>query len=132
MKIGEDIIMTKAIFKFNSGHGALCCSGCNIIIKEAYRFSDEEMAAMKGEGELEAQYCEECMNKNKLTDKEWVELTKEWCKRYKGGKHQRAGQAYMNALFKVNKRLHDKISGTENDCFYDENKIINFIRFLNK
>ena len=51
---------TKAIFKFNSGRGSLCCSGCNIIIKEAYRFSDEEMSAMKGEGELEAQYCEKC------------------------------------------------------------------------
>ena len=51
---------TKALFKFNSGAGALCCSKCNVIIKTAYQFSDEEMSAMKGEGELEAQYCEKC------------------------------------------------------------------------
>ena len=50
----------QAIFKFNSGAGALCCSSCNVIIKTAYQFSDEEMAAMKGEGELEAQYCDDC------------------------------------------------------------------------
>ncbi len=54
--------MSKAIFKYNSGVGALLCSECRIILKEAYRFSDQEMAAMKGEGELEAQYCEDCEN----------------------------------------------------------------------
>ena len=52
--------MKKAIFKFNNRHGALLCSECRVILKEGYRFSDEEMSAMKGEGELEAQYCKEC------------------------------------------------------------------------
>lgn len=124
--------MSKAIFKFNNGNGAILCSGCRVIIKEAKDFTSEETAKMLGEITLESQYCEECMNKNKLTDKEWVSLIKEWCKQYDGGKHQRAGQAYMNALFEVNRRLYDIISGTESDCFYDDTKIINFIRFLNK
>jgi len=68
---------------------------------------------------------------NKLTDKEWVELTKEFCKQYDGGKHQRAGQAYMNALFVVNRDSYYKITQTDADCFYNDNKIINFIKFLN-
>jgi len=57
---GENEVENKAIFKFNNSHGALLCSGCRVILKEGYRFSDEEMAAMKGEGELEAQYCNTC------------------------------------------------------------------------
>ena len=60
----ENEVENKAIFKFNNRHGALLCSGCRVILKEGYRFSDEEMAAMKGEGELEAQYCKKCEDKN--------------------------------------------------------------------
>ena len=56
-------VKNKAIFKFNNRRGALLCSGCSIILKEGYRFSDEEMAAMHGEGELEAQYCKKCDEK---------------------------------------------------------------------
>ncbi|MBC8437154.1 hypothetical protein H8D85_02400 [bacterium] len=67
----------------------------------------------------------------KLTDKEWTELIKEWCKQYDGGKHQRPGQAYMNALFIIKPGLYSQLTETENDCFYDDNKIINFIRRLN-
>ena len=50
----------KAIFKFNNNHEALLCSGCRVILKDACWFSDEEMAAFQGEGELEAQYCNKC------------------------------------------------------------------------
>ena len=60
-------LVNKAIFKFNrrTPHGALLCSGCRVILKEGYRFSDEEMAAMHGEGELEAQYCKKCEDKKR-------------------------------------------------------------------
>jgi hypothetical protein len=56
--------MTKAIFKYNSGHGALLCSRCRNILKVRYEFTDEEISAVKGEGELEAQYCKKCEDKN--------------------------------------------------------------------
>ena len=57
---GENEVENKAIFKFNNSHGALLCSGCRVILKDGYRFSDEEMAAFQGFGELEAQYCNTC------------------------------------------------------------------------
>ena len=63
-------LMNKAIFKFNNRLGALLCSGCSIILKEGYRFSDEEMAAMHGEGELEAQYCKKCEDKYEIIKSE--------------------------------------------------------------
>ena len=53
-------VENKAIFKFNNSHGALLCSGCRVILKDGYRFSDEEMAAFQGTTELEAQYCNMC------------------------------------------------------------------------
>lgn len=66
---------------------------------------------------------------NKITDKEWVSLTKLMIDFvYKG---QRIGQSYMNALFIVNKRIYEKITKSDADCFYDDNKIINFINYLN-
>jgi len=57
---GENEVENKAIFKFNNSHGALLCSGCRIILKEGYRFSEEEVAAFQGEDKLEAQYCNTC------------------------------------------------------------------------
>ena len=57
---GENEMENKAIFKFNNSHGALLCSGCRVILKDGYRFSDEEMAAFQGATELEAQYCNTC------------------------------------------------------------------------
>ena len=53
-------VENKAIFKFNNSHGALLCSGCRVILKDGNRFSDKEMAAFQGFGELEAQYCNTC------------------------------------------------------------------------
>ncbi len=63
-------LVNKAILKFNrrTQHGALLCSGCRVILKEGYRFSDEEMSAMKGEGELEAQYCKKCEEEKHMED----------------------------------------------------------------
>jgi len=50
----------KAIFKFNGGQGALLCSKCSKIIKTGKQMSKKEIAAMKGEQHLDAQYCEDC------------------------------------------------------------------------
>lgn len=54
----------KAIFKFNSGNGALLCSKCNIIIKIGWDFNEEEKQAMKGKIKLPAQYCEKCKSED--------------------------------------------------------------------
>ena len=51
----------KAIFKLNGGAGALLCSNCSVIIKTGKDFTEEEHAAMKGEIELDEQYCDECL-----------------------------------------------------------------------
>jgi len=52
--------MSKAIFKFNNGNGSLLCSKCRIIIKEGYQMTKKEWKALRGEIELEAQYCKKC------------------------------------------------------------------------
>ena len=53
-------LMGKAIFKFNSGLGALLCSKCRAIIKIGQEFTPDELKAMKGEKELSSQYCKKC------------------------------------------------------------------------
>lgn len=71
------------------------------------------------------------MNKNlKLTDKEWVKLTRIFVRYYNQG--LRPGQSYMNALNDINPDLYVEITGTDADCFYDDNKLIDFMRYLNK
>jgi hypothetical protein len=40
----------------------------------------------------------------------------------------RKGQSLFNALVEMNIDLANKIRGTENDCFYDDKKIKNFIK----
>jgi hypothetical protein len=52
----------KAIFKFNGGLGALLCSSCRTIIKEAKDFSESEMLAFKGINHLPPQFCNKCVN----------------------------------------------------------------------
>jgi hypothetical protein len=52
----------KIIFKFNSGLGAILCSGCRTILKVGHEFTVQELASMKGETELlPAQYCSKCL-----------------------------------------------------------------------
>ncbi len=114
--------MTEPIYKYNNGNGALLCSDCSVIIKEGNDFTENE-----------AQYCEKCKyirTNSKLSEQEWVELTRKFVKQYSGG-HQRIGQAYINAIRDMKVELYDEIAGTQNDCFYDDKKIIDFIRFLN-
>jgi len=50
----------KAIFKFNSGHGALLCSKCKVIIKTGKDFTEEEIKAIKGKIDMPPQYCAKC------------------------------------------------------------------------
>ena len=67
-----------------------------------------------------------------LSEDEWGKLIREWCKQFDGGKHQRVGQAYVNSLFNIRPDLHETVTSDESiDCFYDDTKVIHFIRFLN-
>jgi hypothetical protein len=65
----------------------------------------------------------------KLTDKEWVTLVEKTVQYSHEG--LRLGQSYMNALSKVRMDLYEEITNTENDPFYNDDKIINFINYLN-
>ena len=54
--------MPSAIFKFNSRMGALLCSKCSVIIKTGCDFTEEEKEAAYGDGYLEEQFCDKCLN----------------------------------------------------------------------
>ena len=66
----------KAIFKFNNGNGALLCSGCSVIIKEGYEFTNEEKKAYFCKGKLDAQYCDKCTKKRTLSAKQDINVLK--------------------------------------------------------
>jgi hypothetical protein len=66
---------------------------------------------------------------NKLTDAEWVKLIRSFCKYFEQG--LRVGQSYSNALADVNMDAYNEITGTDVDCFYNDNKVVDFIRALN-
>lgn len=42
----------------------------------------------------------------------------------------RQGQCLFNTLHRLHPDLSEQIRGTDNDCFYDDNKISNFFKFL--
>lgn len=52
--------MGKAIFKFNGGKGALLCSNCSVIVKTGKDFTEQEWAALRGEGHVDSVYCNKC------------------------------------------------------------------------
>jgi len=60
--------MSKAIFKYNSGHGALLCSSCRKILKTGWEFNEDELAAIKGHAQMPAQYCLRCNLINALNE----------------------------------------------------------------
>lgn len=72
---------------------------------------------------------------SRLTNQQWVDLVRNTIKIYNDGK-TRLGQSYMIALCEmivsreIDKNLYDEITGTENDPFYDDLKLINFIKYL--
>lgn len=43
----------------------------------------------------------------------------------------REGQSYMNSLYDINPSLYELVSGTDSDCFYVDDKVPNFLKFLN-
>lgn len=67
--------------------------------------------------------------KGKLTDKEWVTLVKKMVDYTH--KDLRIGQSWMNALYDIKPELYKDISGTNNDPFYIDENIHNFLTYLN-
>ncbi len=67
--------------------------------------------------------------KGKLTDPEWIELTEKTIEY--AHTELRLGQSYMLALHDMIPEIYDIITNTENDPFYDDKKIYNFMVFLN-
>lgn len=61
----------KALFKFNKGIGALLCSSCSKIIKTGRDMNPLEKEAMRGNFNLEPQYCDECINENECDASEF-------------------------------------------------------------
>ena len=60
LTLNKDFFKPRARFKFNSGHGALLCEKCAVIIKIGKDYTADEIKASKGEIEMEPQYCEKC------------------------------------------------------------------------
>lgn len=52
--------MSNAIFKYNSGHSALLCSGCAVILKTGKEFNDIEIQAIRGQRHMDAVFCLPC------------------------------------------------------------------------
>jgi len=67
---------------------------------------------------------------SRLTDKEWVDLTKKTLEYYNSG-HLRLGQSYMNALADVRMDFYEEVTATEYDCFYVDDNIVKFVEYLN-
>jgi len=65
----------------------------------------------------------------KLTDQEWLDLVRKTVEYAHKG--LRLGQSYMNALSDIRPDLYEDITDTESDCFYNDNRITNFIKSLN-
>lgn len=63
-----------AIFKYNGGLGALLCSKCRVIIKTGKDFTTDEIKAIKGKGEIKAQYCNNCKNNTMKQLPKWGDL----------------------------------------------------------
>jgi len=55
--------MKKLIVKYNSGLGAILCSGCSKILKIGSEFTPEETQYIRGEiDHLPVQFCDQCDN----------------------------------------------------------------------
>lgn len=58
----------KAIIKYNNGNGCVLCSNCHIILRAGNQMTIEDKQAMKGEIDLEPQYCWNCDQLNKVNE----------------------------------------------------------------
>jgi len=66
----------------------------------------------------------------RLTSEESIKLAEIAIKMYNEG-HVRLGQAYMNALHKISPDLYNEVSQTDADCFYNDDKMVQFTEFIN-
>lgn len=67
-----------------------------------------------------------------LSTNEWIQLMKVSIDMVEMSNRQlRMGQAHMNALHQIRPELYEDITGTDADCFYNDEKIHNFMKFLN-
>ena len=64
--------MSKAIFKWNGGAGALLCSRCSVIMRTYKDFSEDEKLGFTGEKRIPAKYCDDCTAK---MDKDAEDIT---------------------------------------------------------
>ena len=67
---------------------------------------------------------------SRLTYSEWSNLVRKTVDYYMKD-NLRLGQSYMNALADINIDLYNQITATEYDCFYSDDKIVKFVKFLN-
>ncbi len=67
---------------------------------------------------------------SRLTNSEWADLAKKTVDYYIKD-NLRLGQSYMNALADINIDLYNQITATKYDCFYSDDKIVKFVKFLN-
>ena len=58
-----------AIFKYNSGNGAILCSKCSRIIRSGNSLTEDDWKHGRGEIILKAQYCNKCKDRIKNPNK---------------------------------------------------------------
>jgi hypothetical protein len=67
-----------------------------------------------------------------LTTQQWIDLIKISMDMVNTSNGQlRYGQAHINALHQIRPELYEAITETESDCFYNDEKIPKFMKFLN-
>lgn len=130
--------MSKAIFKYNSGNGAILCNKCYTIIKTLSDFTDLELKAMKGEISLSAMYCDKCIKfRPKITRyNDFVNAYNNIILHEDNLKYIRKGQALMNYLAEVWYDEYKRISSLnyydndDIDCYYNDELINNTLNHL--
>lgn len=64
----------------------------------------------------------------KLSNQDFIELVKRSIDLTNQG--LRVGQSFMISLSEMNNDLYNDITGTDNDCFHEDEKLINFFKYL--
>lgn len=64
----------------------------------------------------------------KLSNQDFIELVKRSVDLTNQG--LRFGQSFMISLSEIKNDLYNDIKGTDNDCFYEDEKLINFFKYL--
>jgi len=66
----------------------------------------------------------------KLNKEEWDELIVNTMNLWDNNKELRLGQSYMIELHKINPRIYNLVTSTNNDPFYDDKNISNFLKYI--